>query len=521
MYAKVEVWQNRVAGLLAIILLCIQPLYLNANRYMRLTWHKFIFFVVYMAIILLAVIIIWIVRASSKPRLGPRERPYLTDWVVIGYAIITLLSALLSPYPQTGIVFPSGSDALVIEGNVWIGLAERYDGLLTQMLYVAIFFIIAHWYKPRMRHFVLFGVSAILVALIGILQFYGMDFLKLWPNHIPEYHVENFYRIFFRSTLGNVNIVSTYVCVAILLSGFLFIKTKTKWRYLWLAGSGLNFWLMELAGADSGRVGLLVATLLAIPIIVESLKTLGRALILFSSWIAVYTLQKLFYEVVILNSRTFSSLLPFIAAVVVLLAAGVIFAKRGKELGRDDPVRWKLGIVLIVVCLAAGITGVEILGRSDAEAGNTGIVYEMREIMHGNIQDRFGTSRVYIWRNALEAYPNRPLIGTGPDTFAQAFPREAQSVYGEFYENAHNEYVQILICQGILGLICYLVFLVATLAKSVPKAFRNPMIAAALAAFAGYCVQAFFNLSLPIVSQFIWLFAGMLANKTVRETGLG
>jgi len=41
-----------------------------------------------------------------------------------------------------------------------------------------------------------------------------------------------------------------------------------------------------------------------------------------------------------------------------------------------------------------------------------------------------------------------------------------------------------------------------------------------LAAFIGYCAQAFFNISVPIVSQYLWLFAGMLANKNVMETGL-
>ena len=520
MFAKIEVWQNRVAGLLLILVLCVQPLYLNAERYGRLTRHKYIFFVSYMVIILLAVIVIWIVRMTNKPRLVPVERPYLADWAILGLALITLLSTLLSPFPETFIAIPTAAEPLIIEGNVWNGLAERHDGSIAQLLYVALFFIIAHWYKPHMRHLTFFGISAILVALIGILQFYGMDFLRLWPNHRPEHYRENFYNIHFRSTLGNTNIVSTYVCVAVLLSGFLYIKMRTKLKYLWLASSALCFWLMELEDADSGRVGLMVAMVLAIPLVVENLKVLGRTLILAASWLSAYTLQNLFYDVKILESRTFSSLFLFIAAAAVLLAAGAVLVKFGKETDRDGPVRWKLGVILIAACLAAGIAGVEVLGRRDAEAGNAGFIYEMREIMHGNIQDEFGTNRVYIWRNALEAYPNRPLIGSGPDTFAQAFSREAQGPYGEFYQNAHNEYIQILICQGILGLICYLLFLAATYMKSVPKAFKNPLTAAVLVAFTGYCAQAFFNLSLPIVSQLLWLLAGLLANKSVRETGL-
>ena len=173
----------------------------------------------------------------------------------------------------------------------------------------------------------------------------------------------------------------------------------------------------------------------------------------------------------------------------------------------------------VIEAWVAGIAGIEILGRADpADENPSGLMYEAREILHGNIKDELGTNRVYIWRNALAALPNYPIIGTGPDTFAQAFPEEAHMRYGESYDKAHSEYIQILICQGILGLACYLVFLVGILLKSIPAAFTNPLAMAVLAAFVGYCAQAFFNISLPIASQTLWVFAGMLASKQFRET---
>ena len=98
--------------------------------------------------------------------------------------------------------------------------------------------------------------------------------------------------------------------------------------------------------------------------------------------------------------------------------------------------------------------------------------------------------------------------------FFFAFPEEAHMIAGETYDKAHNEYIQILICQGALGLACYLVFLAGALIKPIPKSFKNPLAMAVLAAFAGYCVQAFFNISLPIASQTLWVFAGMLVNKS-------
>jgi O-antigen ligase len=274
---------------------------------------------------------------------------------------------------------------------------------------------------------------------------------------------------------------------------------------------------MELAGADSGRVGLFAVMLLAIPFIVGTRKTLGWTLILISSWIAAYILQRLFYDILILQARTFGSLLPYLAAFAVLLAAGVLLASWGDERDSDANTKWKLGVILIAACIIASIAGVEFLGRRDEESNKTGIIYELREILHGNIKDEFATYRIYIWRNALSAYKDNPIIGSGPDTFYYAFPEEAQGFYEEEYENAHNEYVQILICQGIIGLVCYLIFIVGLLIKSIPKAFKNPLLMAVMAAFAGYCIQAFFNLSIPIVTPLLWVFAGMLANERVRE----
>ena len=532
MFAVADKWQERAAELLVVLLLCIQPLYLNAERYINLTWHKFLFFVVCMCFVIAAVIAVWAYRITRDPRLTPRSGLSIADCAVLCFAAVTIISALFSPFKR--------------DVNVWVGIPEpdgRYDGAITQLLYVAAYFIISRWYKPRTRDFVIFGASSVLVSAIGILQFYGMDFLKLWPVDRVDYRVPNLYEIFFRSTLGNVDIVSTYVCVAVLLCGFLFVRgSKPKLRPLWLAGSALNFWLMELAGADSGRIGVLAAVILALVFIVENPETLGRFVILGVSWIAVYSLQKLLYNVNVLGERTVQSLLPYAGAALALIVIGLLLIvlptrRDGKTLvapltvseaqdagagskgvrilnngeARESPVKWKLGVLLTVVFIAAAVCGVEVLGKREAETENPGRIYEMREVLHGNLSDELATYRIYIWRHALSVFPEHPIIGSGPDTFPNVFPEDAQGIVGEHYDKAHNEYLQILICQGILGLVCYLVFLGAVLVKSVPGSFRDPVKMAVIAAFAGYCVQAFFNISLPIASQMLWVFAGMLS----------
>jgi hypothetical protein len=618
-------------------MLCVQPLYFNEHRYRGLTGHKYNFFVLCMSIILVAVVLILLAKIIGGNKLLSLKDISVADWAILGFAGVTLISALFSPYRD--IV------------DVWNGLPERHDGVITQLFYVLIFLIIAHWYKPRERDFGFFCISAICIGLIGVLQFHGWDIFKLWPNEEgSEYFVENFYNIWFRSTLGNINMLATYVCVAVLLCGFLYVKTEaSRWRYVWLAGSASCFWLMMIGGSESGMVGVLVTVILAIPFIIGSLRYLGRFLILGASWLGVYTLQKLLYDVRILEAEFAVGV--FFAVTAVLLAGGLmltLFKKKSAD-NLEKPVKWKLGTVLMVVVVVVGIVSVEIFGRhnnldgfyakdgasaevkreeslnwqysmfvtggagvemrvemmleadthydfyapvmlkspqsaeltivlqtglndkrivntmtiNDEELAWIGVghvfseselasgfatvgfesndeniefyvgyfhipdifytgfyntpwrpVYQAREMLYGRTETEFGSHRIYIWQNALEAFPSdNPIIGSGPDTFWQAFPNRAEvlELHGVRYDKAHNEYLQILICQGILGLLCFLVFLGYLLVRAVPKAFKNPMLMAVLAGFMGYCVQAFFNISLPIASQMLWVMAGVMA----------
>jgi len=518
LYTKSDIWQGRAARLLVILLLCAQPLYFSRERYIGITYHKWAFFVFCMVIVLLCIIAIWVYRMTRTPRLLPRDKLSYFDWAVLVFAAVTILSALLSPYRHTT--------------SVWIGIQERpaevlsgrYDGAITQLLYVAVYFIVSRWYKPNEKDFAFAAGAASLVALIGILQFYGMDIFRLWPNDIQQFRQDNFFFLHFRTTLGNVNIVSTYTSVAALLCGFLFLRKKSKFQLLWLAGSALSFWMRDIAGSDSGLVGIAVTMFFALPFIIESGKVLGRTFILLSSWVAVFTLQRLLFEVITvprhenlsIAARDASTLLPFVGVFVLLLAIGFVLNRKGKEPDPDAPPKWKLGVILIAGSLVIGVVGVEIMGREEAQRGEGfagRLLFEAREVMHGNISGEMGSGRAHIWRHAFAAVPDNPIIGSGPDTFEFAFPEDAQGFMGARFDTAHNEYIQILVTHGILGVLAYMVFLGGVLLTGLRKAFKNPLAMAALAGFFGYCVQAVFNISLPIVSMMLWVFAGMLANK--------
>ena len=164
-----------------------------------------------------------------------------------------------------------------------------------------------------------------------------------------------------------------------------------------------------------------------------------------------------------------------------------------------------------VVC-ALGLAGIYAFG---GRLG--GFLYEASELLHGRWDDDFGSGRLYIWRNVAELVRERPLLGGGPDTLGlrteAAFERYDEALgilIRSSVDAAHNEYLNILVNQGLLALAAYLGALVAAAVRWVRTAAEKPASAICGGAVLGYCVQAFFGISSPISAPYLWLALGFL-----------
>ena len=82
---------------------------------------------------------------------------------------------------------------------------------------------------------------------------------------------------------------------------------------------------------------------------------------------------------------------------------------------------------------------------------------------------------------------------------------------------AHNEYLNILVNQGIFALLSYLAAVISALVHW----YRNKSAAAAAAGAAVlcYCVQAFFGISMFIAAIFFWIALAYLESEN-RSEGL-
>lgn len=491
-----------------VIMYAVFPLYLNAEKYINLTEHKAVFFFALTIVFLICLPLLMLIRydGGAKKLNGGviHYGPAFEEWALIAYLFITLVATIFSPYP----------------GNLIWGYTQRNDGLMTILLYGGIFFAVSRYYKTKELDFALFAISSMLVSLIGILQYYGLDIFHLFPyESMPGFTPQT---IFFRTTLGNVDVVSTYASVAVVLFGLLFVKRESRYRPLYLAAAALSTYLLMIAGAQAGMVGILTAFLLCLPFVMEHHRQVVRMLLLGSACAFMVFVFHLTNEPV-LTAKVLQSYWLMFAVLMLALGGIVYFACRGVW-ARINPavLRWTGG-ALIVLLLLGGVAGVEILGSTRT----AGTLYDARQILHGNLPDETGSYRGFLWKLCFSLLREQTpvgqlLIGSGPDTFVNRFEvyrSVTVAKFGQFYDKAHNEYLQIIFCQGLLGLLSYLAFLAAALGKALKRAFDDPWVFACGFACVSYLAQAFFSINLPITAPLLWILLGVVYGRYRAAAG--
>ena len=138
--------------------------------------------------------------------------------------------------------------------------------------------------------------------------------------------------------------------------------------------------------------------------------------------------------------------------------------------------------------------------------------------------DSWGTNRGYIWRKSLELYHSFPLMhklfGYGPDTFGimttQRFRQEMIDATGQVFDNAHNEYLQLLLTVGPIGTIAYIVFILRSCRDMLKATAKSPIVLACAVAVLCYFCQAVVNLNVPLVTPSMWMLlsVGLVIART-------
>jgi len=177
-----------------------------------------------------------------------------------------------------------------------------------------------------------------------------------------------------------------------------------------------------------------------------------------------------------------------------------------------------LSVSLIIVSLFFILTGKTLMfgdiSKFSGEAVN---------MMNGEYSDDYGSFRFYIWRNTIKIVPKYMLHGVGIDCFYDAFDEPLFIKYSdntiEYYDKAHNEYLQKLVCEGVFSCGSYLILLILLFVSNLKRIIseHNYLVIGLFLGFVGYCIQAFFNISVIEVAPLFWIVCGLLYNRKLKN----
>lgn len=422
-------------------------------------------------------------------------RPY--EYALLAYFLVMVLATIFNAQYK---------DAAIFGSNV------NNEGLLMQTAYLLTAVAVGRLYKPREWDLFALCASATVVSVIGIFQYYGMDFLHLFPvekeGYLPVGH-----RITFLSTMSNRNIVSTYLCLAFCVCVVLFSQYKKKIHWAYLPMAWIIFYTLIIGDSESGYVGIAAAMLLLFPFVAKTAKCAARFFALFAGCsFSLWLIARAF------ASREwaffFSPIQPLflpVTAGLLAVAALLFFVPLPRLPQKLYRIGWYVLLVIIVVVGIAFLPAI-------AEKTQNPTLYQAAEILDGNIDDSFGTGRVFVWRHAMQLVPDHAILGHGPDqfypNFLTAYGEKAALFSGENFTKAHNEYVQFLVDTGALGLLCMLAFYALVFWRA-RKGVDQPMTMAVILTMTCFLVQAFFNFSTPLAHPVVWTLWGVLAASQI------
>lgn len=139
--------------------------------------------------------------------------------------------------------------------------------------------------------------------------------------------------------------------------------------------------------------------------------------------------------------------------------------------------------------------------------------HQVTEIVKGNIKDEMGTKRIFVWKNSLKIVPKYLLHGCGISNFLYAFGDEPLHYNKVKYDRAHNEYLNLIITEGLLSLVSYLALLGITITKSVINDNKNNELSLSLLSVIGYVVCAFFSIRTIEVAPIFFISLGLLVDR--------
>lgn len=434
--------------------------------------------------------VIWKKEKGGKLRLTWMHAAGLTYFVLVG------LSALLGSWADHA---DSSGRLTVIWG------AYRHEGLVTQLCYGVVFLSMSLT-RVRVRPL----VTAASLGLLGYcavvaLQYAGINALGLFP---PGTSILTNYE--FQGPIGNIDMVVGYVSIvmAAALAGFAGLK-KPCW--LWYAAGLAGVLLTLCMEVQCGLIMLAGLLFLLLLLALRQPECRWRALLILAGVLVMATVRLGLafpwldgVESIVLRTDAWR-FVPLGAGAVLALAAAALRRRPGGEMSP---------LVVAAAAVGLALTAAAAVYLLPLPAGNG--LWELQEILHGRMQDSFGSERIGVWRLTLEICRDNLLWGTGPDAFLHAMDHHlwqtGQSLVQRF-DNPHNLFLGVLVNSGLPALGLYVTLVVGAPAAAAMRLRRDEDVLPLTLAVLCYLMQGMFTFSICLVTPMFWAALGMLTGQ--------
>ena len=507
-------WQEWMVWAYLMIMLGIFPLYYR-NGYFDMGDSKYLFFRRATLGILVALVVVWPLNVLAGEK-KEWKWPHLsvTDWAVLVYGIAVLVSWCFSPF----------------RSSAWLGSVGWHMGLLSQLLFVAIYFIVSRFGTEQKAPLWAMGIGGSLTFLIAYLHRFQIDPLGLYKELQGYGGISSFL-----GTIGNANWYSSFICVILPVMAGVYMTAcwgstvLERWERV-LSGVFifLGFCGAVTQNSDSVYAGLGLAFLFFLWYAMENLNSWKRFLEigLLATGAAKVTgiLQTLFPERVsklgILSLTITKGKIGWL--ILALLAAAYAVtcqAEREMEpmqLERLQRLAYWFRAVLYGL-LALGAVALLVLmwmattGKFSVDSG----IWNQTGYLVFN--EQWGSGRGRIWRYCAGIFSEFPLymkvFGCGPDALsfysAAYHADEVMAMWGEnILTNAHNEWLTALINFGVVGGAAYISIFAASLIRTVKNEKNRPVLMAAGAAVLAYAGNNFFCFQQVVSTPLIFIVIG-------------
>lgn len=376
---------------------------------------------------------------------------HIPVYVIISaiFALSAVTAYFVSPYKDVAVLGQSG----------------RSNGLLFVLAMCCIYVTVSRCYRFSIVDLHAAMIAACVANGLAVAHFAGLDVFNLFDN------IADWQKVIFISTFGNIDVYGVYALFTTMISMVAFLLTKrARSRAVYGIYLMINFMGAVVCDADALVVGLAAGIIAVTYFIFDGFDNFFKYCQMLLIMILSGRILRLFTLVKIPGMRNLNGLLSvmvysdmfwwiMLGMIVVLVLLYFCQSRCAKLSERLCKILRHIYVFLVCAGVAAGIGIAAYVNVVDNDAFGEFKIYLLFDA-------KWGSGRGAIWANVMEAYSRLPVVnklfGAGEATIAELLSRYSSAhtsvIAGRNINDAHNILLQMLVTQGVAGLLSYMAF---------------------------------------------------------------